>query len=173
MDDTTRKSIADNMRFYGDARFKQLTLFLTWMTLLAGGFFQFGDKQFAVDMGLLYAIPTYSMLVICLFWILEVRSTLYWRAHRDRSPDLWPSPPKDSWRALNASNAILWLYLTTYIAWYALAVKLKFPVWCLVALALLCVFIFLFGWRTYSKYSEVGSTIESARKADAQPGSDL
>ena len=109
MSDTIRKAISENMKFYGEARFKQLTIFITWMTLLLGGLLQFADKPIASTIQLLTVVPVAAMLVTAVFWVLEVRATLYFRANRDRFPELWPSLPRDRWSFLNASNAIFLL----------------------------------------------------------------
>ncbi len=42
--DKNLDQIAENMRFYTDMRFKQLTLLLAWLTIVAGGVAQYGEK---------------------------------------------------------------------------------------------------------------------------------
>ncbi len=160
VDETVRKSIADNMRFYSDARFKQLTIFITLMTLLIGGLLQFSDKPVAVHLGLTGAIPIAALLITAVFWIMEIRATLYWHAHRDQSPDLWPNIPRDGWRHLNATNGIFVLYLSSYCAWVAAFIELSGS--CLISslLILVGIVVFIFGVVEYAKYSVPGSTLK-------------
>ena len=157
-DKDQRKLIADNLRFYADARFKQLSLFLAWITLLAGGLFQFGDKQLARDLNISSGLPIFAMLVTAVFWVLEIRASLFWRAHRDVAPDLWPRPPSDGWSWLSSTNAVFVLYASIYFVWLLLSIKLSpHPVFYLLP-GLLGVTIFAFGVTSYIRYSSPGST---------------
>jgi hypothetical protein len=160
MDETARKSIADNLRFYADARFKQLTIFITWMTLLIGGLLQLSDKPVAVILGLTSVIPIAALLITSVFWIMEIRATLYWRTHRDQSPDLWPAIPRDGWRHLNATNGIFALYLSSYCAWVAAFIKLSASCWISALAVMVGIVIFIFGVVEYAKYSDPGSTLK-------------
>lgn len=100
------KQIGDNLRFYADARFKQLTLYVAWITLLAGGLLQYGDKPLAKDLRLLDYLPGVGMLVTAVFWVLETRASLYWRALRDADPRLLPRPPDSLWSWFSSTNAV-------------------------------------------------------------------
>jgi hypothetical protein len=44
-DDARRAELGGNMRFYADMRFKQLTLFLAWLTLAGAGAAQYETQQ--------------------------------------------------------------------------------------------------------------------------------
>jgi hypothetical protein len=44
-DDARRAELGGNMRFYADMRFKQLTLFLAWLTLAGAGAAQYEIQQ--------------------------------------------------------------------------------------------------------------------------------
>jgi hypothetical protein len=114
-DDTARKAVADNLRFYADVRFKLFALFLTWILLLSGGLIQLSDKPAFAFVGRL--IPVIGIVVTGVFWVLEVRTTLYWRAQRDIYPELWPRPRNNAWSYLNATNAISFLFLFVFVSW--------------------------------------------------------
>ena len=159
------------MKFYGEARFKQLTIFITWMTLLLGGLLQFADKPIASTIQLLTVVPVAAMLVTAVFWVLEVRATLYFRANRDRFPELWPSLPRDRWSFLNASNAIFLLYYASYSSWLSAAVILGSPAYVWIPAGCLGTLVAVFGIANYAKYARNGSTIirnspSPFRKAD-------
>ena len=104
------KELVANMRFYGDMRFKQLTLFMAWLTISVGGVAQFGETQIVNGTQLKGVIAVASMLFTAVLWIMEVRSSLYWVAHREEVRDLWPSPGNLRLGWLNATNSVFLLY---------------------------------------------------------------
>ena len=159
MDETARKQIGDNLRFYSDARFKQLTLFLSWITLLAAGLFQFEDKLLAKELNVRLAIPAFAMFVTAVFWVMEIRATLNWRAHRDSSPDLWPRPPADIWSWLNATHAVFILYAGIYATWFKVATMQGASSTFTSLAASLGIVVLVFGIHTYAAYSKQGSTL--------------
>jgi hypothetical protein len=156
------KQLGDNLRFYADARFKQLTLYLAWITLLAGGLLQFSDKKMATDIALQHGMPAFAMLVTAVFWVLETRTTLYWRAHRDAIPAAWPRPPESIWAWFNATNAVWLLYATIYAAWMYVAVQLASPAPIVALSGLLGLAVAAFSVSSYVRFAAQGSTKSNA-----------
>jgi len=157
-DDTLRTQIAENMRFYADMRFKQLTLLLAWLTLVAGGIAQFSEVKLAT-LAARDVLIVAAALVTAVFWIMEIRSTLYWCAHRDVSPDLWPRISGDSWRLVNATYAIFLLHLALYSFWAWFAWKSQITCVIVVGLCLLGLLVFMFGVHSYFRYLKPGATL--------------
>jgi 8-oxo-dGTP pyrophosphatase MutT (NUDIX family) len=108
---------AETLRFYGDMRFKQLTLFIGAMTAAGAGVAQFWNLR------VLIAIA--GMAVTAVMWTMEVRSTLYWRALWEKYPDLWPVPKTGCFGWLSATNVVLFLYLSFYVFWLECAFRWK------------------------------------------------
>lgn len=114
-----RDQIAQNMRFYGEMRFKQLTLLLAWLSIVGVGVSQqFGEKAIISGIKLKLLLASASMLVVAVLWIMEISATLYWIAHREAFPSLWPQPKRFGINWLNASNAVLLLYIVVFGFWY-------------------------------------------------------
>ena len=72
MSDNMRDQIAQNMRFYGDMRFKQLTLLLAWFAIAGTGVLQSDGEPIVSDIQLKPLIACASMLVLAILWIMEV-----------------------------------------------------------------------------------------------------
>ena len=160
MDDKDRsKQIGDNLRFYSDARFKQLTLFLSWITLLAAGLLQFEANPAAKHLNLGQALPVFAMFVTAVFWVMEIRATLNWRAHREAEPSLWPRPPTDGWSWLNATHAVFVLYAGIYLVWFQVARLQSVGSLFTWLAALLGIVVLIFGVHSYAKYSKQGSML--------------
>lgn len=118
MDETEKlKELNANMRFYADMRFKQLTLFMAWLTLALGGVTQSGEKIILDGITLQVIVAFASILFVSVLWIMEVRSTLYWVAHRDEGTETWPSPKDLRIKWLDATNAVFLLYLSVFGFW--------------------------------------------------------
>jgi hypothetical protein len=118
VDESTKNQLGENMRFYGDMRFKQLTLLLTGLTLAGAGVAQYSDKPFVGSLDVRSALAVVSMVFTSVMWILEVRSTLYFVAALQLAPDLWPCPLAVRLSWLNATNGVLVLHLFIYLGWY-------------------------------------------------------
>jgi hypothetical protein len=121
-----QKEILSNMRFYADVRFKQLTLFLTATTLAFGGIAQFPGRSLIGPFTVRGALAVFGTLFTLAMLVLEFRAAAYWVAHREMVKQLWPQPnePTGRWTALrhvNATNAILALYLSILAGWLCLA----------------------------------------------------
>ena len=121
-DELRRNQMAENMRFYGDMRFKQLTLLMGAMTLVGAGVAQYPDVAVirSLDVRALLAIA--GMLFAGVMWVMEVRSTVNFFAAREQAKDLWPfwSPERFHWlnKVLNATNAVLALHIVFYWFWF-------------------------------------------------------
>ncbi len=89
-DDRKYAELAANMRFYGDMRFKQLTLLLTGMTLLVAGVAQYPTVDLFPSVPLRGALAVAGMLFTGVMWIMEVRSTISFFANRAQAKILWP-----------------------------------------------------------------------------------
>lgn len=120
-----KNQIGQNMLFYGEMRFKQLTLLLAWLTIAGAGIAQFGPKIIIGSIQLRLLLAVSSMLVVSVLWLMEISSTLYWVANREAYPELWPSPPKTKpeklVNILNATNAVLVFYIILYWFWFCCA----------------------------------------------------
>lgn len=118
-DEAKRGQCAENMRFYADMRFKQLTVLLAAMTLAAYGVAHYDAGQLPI-VGTLESralIAIAALLFTAVMWVMEVRAVLYWRANRDQAPELCPRP-KDTWYDfVNATSAVLLLHVVTYSFW--------------------------------------------------------
>jgi hypothetical protein len=108
--------LVQNMRFYGELRLKQFTLFLTWLTIVGVAIVQGGERIIFLDTTLKLLLAFASMLVCGILWIMEVSSTLYWKTHREKCMDNWPRA-KLKMSYINATNAVLILYVCNYAFW--------------------------------------------------------
>lgn len=112
------KQRSDDHRFYGDMRFKQLTLWSGATALLINaGFSDKGALSLAQHPAI---VPLFGALLTMVFWIMEVRSTVqgvealeairgYW--------DLLPNAGKTHWTFINHTNATLLLYFGSFLIW--------------------------------------------------------
>jgi heme/copper-type cytochrome/quinol oxidase subunit 4 len=116
-EDTKLQQLGENLRFYGDMRFKQLTLLIALLSLIGAGVSQFGDKTLIDSIKTKEVLAIAGMLFTGVLWIMEVRSSIYWAAHREHARDLWPSPNNVRLSWLNASNSVLVLYLSIFAFW--------------------------------------------------------
>jgi len=116
-EDLRQQQLAENLRFYADMRFKQLTLFVALLSLVAAGIGQFGDQVLFESIKIKEVLAVAAMLFTSVLWIMEVRSSIYWAAHKEKTDDLWCSPNNVSLSWLNASNSILVLYISVYSFW--------------------------------------------------------
>jgi hypothetical protein len=105
--------LVQNMRFYGELRLKQFTLFLTWLTIVGVAIVQGGERIIILETSLKLMLAFASMLVCGILWIMEISSTLYWKVHREKCVEKWPKP-KIKMAFINATNAVLILYIWNY-----------------------------------------------------------
>ena len=116
-DDLKRNQLAQNMRFYGDMRFKQLTLFMGAMTLLGAGAVQYPSATLFGSYGVRGVLALAGMLFTGVMWVMEIRSTLAFYAARAQASDLWPRVGQ-KWLGLTATNAVLFLHFAFYWFWF-------------------------------------------------------
>ena len=110
MNDETRLSqLAENMRFYGDMRFKQLTLFMAAMTAVGGGVVGSSQYRWWIALG--------GLCITAVMWVMEIRSTINFNAVHKCAPELWPRAQSKLFRLLTASHAVLLLYVGFYAFW--------------------------------------------------------
>jgi len=118
MNEETRLSqLAENMRFYGDMRFKQLTLFMAAMTAVAGGVVESSQYRWWIALG--------GLCITAVMWVMEIRSTINFDAVHKCAPELWPRAQSKLFRWLTASLAVLLLYIAFYAFWLSCMRK-----WC-------------------------------------------
>lgn len=118
-----RDQLTENMRFYADARFKQLTLWLACITLCAAGVGQLpADHELVANrLATRPVIAIVAVFFTAVMWVMEVRAALYWVAHREKGGQ-WPQRTV-VWPWLNATNALLLLYSATFWSWLWLGLK--------------------------------------------------
>lgn len=126
---------AQNMRFYADARFKQLTLWLAAMTLFVTGLAKAPRDELASGVTIQTVIAVVAPMFTAVMWVLEMRAALYFAAHRSRAAHLWPSASV-RWAWIGATNALLLMFAGSYAAWFALGVAVDLHlVWRLIVVA--------------------------------------
>lgn len=135
-DDVRRTQLAENLRFYGEMRFKQLTLLMAVMTLVGAAVLQGDHRALTERITLHTAGASFALLFTAVVWVMEVRAVLYWLAHAAMVPELWPSPRK-GWSVLSATNAVLGLYASLYVFWLCCARSWNLEPWLLVAFSAL------------------------------------
>ena len=109
--DDGKSQLAENVRFYGEMRFKQLTLFMAAMTAVAGGIAQFPQNRWWIALAGIY--------VTAVMWVMEVRSSLYGFAALKAAGKLWPSPEPKLFPWLTATLVVSFLYIGFYAFWLA------------------------------------------------------
>ena len=108
--DARLSQLAENHRFFGDMRFKQLTLFMAAMSAAGAGVMQFPGSRWWIALGALF--------VTGVMWVVEVRATLAGIAAHNAIPELFPSR-KIFWPWINSSWAVLSLHIGFYALWLA------------------------------------------------------
>jgi len=109
-DDTRVSQLAEYHRFYGDMRFKQLTLFMAAMSAAGAGVMQFPERRWWIALGALF--------VTGVMWVVEVRATLAGIAAHNAILALFPDR-KIFWPWINSSWAVLSLHMGFYALWLA------------------------------------------------------
>ncbi len=141
--------LSDTMRLYAEMRFKQLTVFLAWLTLAGAGVVNFQSREFVGPLSLGAVLALATMLVTAVVWVMEVRSTLYWVAIREEEGQLWPRPKKAFLSCLNATNMVVLLYCCNYGFWCWSGFKWGINVWTIGVFAFIGFVIFLFTIINY------------------------
>ncbi len=108
-EDALKAQIAESLRFYGDMRFKQLTLFMAAMTAAGAGVMQFSLGRWWIALAALF--------VTAVMWVVEVRATLNAIAAHDTIPEVFPKRSAMFWLWLNSSWAVLLLHMACYVVW--------------------------------------------------------
>ena len=107
-DDVKLSELAETHRFYGDMRFKQLTLFMAAMSAAIGGVHEFPNER--------WWLAVAGLFFTGVMWIMEVRSTAYSIGLHSAAPELLPRQ-KFFWPLLNSSFAVLSLHVAFYLFW--------------------------------------------------------
>jgi hypothetical protein len=76
-----------------------------------------------------------TLLFTAVLWIMEVRSSLYWAAHRQNLQGVWPRPSNARLGWVTATNAVALLYAIVYLFWW----------WCAYQWHLACLLLLLGG----------------------------
>jgi len=169
----THTQLAENMRFYADMRFKQLTLLVAWLTLAGAGVAQYGEKQLVGSFCVRQVLAVSAVIFVGILWVMEIRASLYWRAHRGKAPELWPRPENHFLSWVNATNALFLFHIVVYLFWLYCAYM-----WCvgrflLAILALIGAMIAFFGvysyWRFRLRASRENSLKQQQRGAEGTP----
>ncbi len=111
MSDAALSQLAENHRFYGDMRFKQLTLFMAAMTAAAAGVIQAPNTRWWIAISALF--------VTAVMWVIEVRASLNGIVAREAIPQLFPRTREWFWPWINTTWAVLSLHVGFYILWLA------------------------------------------------------
>ena len=150
LDDLTRTQLAENLRFYGDSRFKQLTLFIGGLTVIAAGMAHQPDVLVACAITFRMALSVAGMLFTAVMWVIEVRAAVCWWTIWHHVPELWPRPrtPYFSW--LTATHAVALLKVVSYFAFWCCALAWGVNCIALAALGTLGALLLAFTVVTYS-----------------------
>jgi len=108
-DDVRLAQLAENMRFYGDMRFKQLTLFMAAMTAVTGGIGQYPRYRWWIALA--------GVCITAAMWVMEVRSTLNFVAAHNEVPQLWVRSTSKPFPWLTATSVVLLLHIGFYAFW--------------------------------------------------------
>lgn len=143
--------ISENLRFHVDMRFKQLTLFVAFLSFSGAGFIsESSQTEFIPNVTLKQLISSFCVLFTTVLLIMEVRSHLYWRKHHEIDKNLWPSPTVN-FSFINSTNAVLFLYLSTLIfSCYVTAILFKST---LVIFLVSTLALFFSGYSIYCYWS--------------------
>ena len=168
MDENTRaRGLAANMRFFGDLRFKQLTLLMGVLAISATGVSQYGERCLADRVTVRLAVACLAMLFTGVTWIMEVRSTLHWIVQREAAPEVWPRHHSKRFAWLNSTNAAAVFLAVVYLFWLYCAWQwyLTWPF--LVLFGILWAVLVIFS---VSEYWYLGGAATGARQTTALPG---
>ena len=112
------KQNCEDLRSYGDMRFKQLTLWSVGMGFILNAMY---GKDAALQSVLHRGIWCWaSFFWTAVIWVMEVRSTVHWvgkKEHRDIVEGEVGKKLSNKWTLLNASFAIALLYAASCAVW--------------------------------------------------------
>jgi hypothetical protein len=109
------KEYCADLRFYGDMRFKQLTVWSAGIGFLINTIYGTHSPSLTpYAQGALFACAAFWTAII---WVMEVRSSIKGARCTElkRSFEATHSSIQEKWTFLNATNAIALLYATTYL----------------------------------------------------------
>lgn len=115
-----QKQMAENMRFYADVRFKQVTLLFAWLAIAGAGIVHSGGQYLVADWSVKQAVAACSLLITAVLWVNEIKAASFWCAHNNRMPDVWPRPPKHILSFISGTWATSGMYAVLYLAWVVL-----------------------------------------------------
>jgi hypothetical protein len=99
IEDATKTQMAENHRFFGDMRFKQLTLLMGAMSAAAAGVMQYVAIRWWIALG--------AMCVTAVMWVIVARLAI---------PEVFP-PTDVFWKWINSSFTVLLLHVGFYALW--------------------------------------------------------
>ena len=119
----------EDHRFYGDLRFKQLTVFALFTGVLLNAAVSDGGVPVLSGHHNRTLFSFIGMLFTAVFWVMEVRSTIWGLHHRPKKGAwAWESPASSGatptpgvtfhWALLSATNAVLIIYIAPYGLWW-------------------------------------------------------
>jgi hypothetical protein len=105
------------LRYFGDMRFKQLTLLMGFMSVAVGGIVAVGRKSFIPGVDLQWVIAAIGLLFTSMLWIMEVRSTVAWSEVKSATAVTWPFYKYFFPLFINATFVVLGFYMAIYVFW--------------------------------------------------------
>ncbi|HEX7288766.1 MAG TPA: hypothetical protein VF532_21465 [Candidatus Angelobacter sp.] len=124
------KELSSDHRFFGDARFKQLTVWSAVTGFLLNA--ALSDKNSLSLMQHPFILPICGILFTSVFWVMEVRATLHGiealRSKRRFEVD-FAVAPMARWTLFNHTNATLILYVLSYAVWWFLVYHADTKFW--------------------------------------------
>ena len=126
------RQIGENLRFYGNLRFAQLTLFF----VATGALLAVLDQAKIRSAFLSFQVLSVGgLLVVAVFAVLEQSAVRYWCHYRDRAVVLEPPlgleqysrRPRGS--VLNATNAVRLLFVGVALLWIAVGLSAWMAWW--------------------------------------------
>jgi len=126
-EDLILTQFVENMSFYGDMLFKQLTLLMGGVTVIGAGIAEYPNVNLFDSLCVRAALAMVGMLFTGAMWVMEISSSTYWVAHREEARTLlgttpWPRPAKRI-PGLTATNAVLALHFAFFWFWFWCATK--------------------------------------------------
>ena len=105
------------LRYFGDMRFKQLTLLMGFMSVAVGGIVAVGRKSFIPGVDLQWVIAAIGLLFTSMLWIMEVRSTVAWSEVKSATAVTGPFYEYFFPSFINATSVVLGFYMVIYAFW--------------------------------------------------------
>jgi hypothetical protein len=120
-DEVRLAQLAENVRWFGDMRFKLLTLLMGGMTALGAGVAQYPALKVPLAVS--------GALFASVMWVMEVRSTLFAVANLVEAPELFPARVARLFSWVNATGSLLFLHLAFYAFWVWCAARWSGSYW--------------------------------------------